>query len=54
MQIWFILIISIVIVKFSGGQLLWNDPTINDMHCTYPPAIGFPQHIITAVSLILN
>jgi len=33
----------------TRGQLLWNDQTTNDLHCTYPPAIEFPQHIITAL-----
>lgn len=48
-------IICIIVMEIfhSNGQLLWNDPTTSDLHCTYPPAIGFPQHIITAVSFTL-
>ncbi len=49
MYVWLVVIVFIDICE-SSGQLLWDDPASSDLHCTYPPAIGFPQHIFTAVS----
>ncbi|KAJ6630524.1 hypothetical protein Bhyg_15902 [Pseudolycoriella hygida] len=46
----FTIFIILVVIFESAGQLLWNDPSASDFHCTYPPAIGYPQHIITALN----